>query len=77
MMVKNGQNMCERGKNGKGQTNAEYFGIDEEEYIEQDRKAKEAYEEKKKKKREEEIALGKKSQKRKLSALEKRLFERS
>ncbi|MCI6194942.1 MAG: cation diffusion facilitator family transporter, partial [Faecalibacterium sp.] len=51
------------GKNGKGQTNAEYFGIDEEEYIEQDRKAKEAYEEKKKKKREEEIALGKKSQK--------------
>ena len=51
------------GKNGKGQTNAEYFGIDEEEYKEQDRKAKEAYEEKKKKKREEEIALGKKSQK--------------
>lgn len=51
------------GKNGNGQTNGEYFGIDEDEYIEQDKKAKEAYEEKKKKKREEEIALGKKSQK--------------
>lgn len=51
------------GKNGNGQTNGEYFGIDEEEYIEQDKKAKEAYEDKKKKKREEEIALGKKSQK--------------
>lgn len=51
------------GKSGKGQTNGEYFGIDEDEYIEQDKKAKEAYEEKKKKKREEEIALGKKSQK--------------
>lgn len=51
------------GKNGNGQTNGEYFGIDEEEYIEQDKKAKDAYEEKKKKKREEEIALGKKSQK--------------
>lgn len=51
------------GKNGNGQTNGEYFGIDEDEYIEQDKKAKDAYEEKKKKKREEEIALGKKSQK--------------
>jgi len=51
------------GKSGKGQTNGEYFGIDEDEYIEQDKKAKEAYEEKKKKKREEEIALGKRSQK--------------
>lgn len=51
------------GKNGNGQTNGEYFGIDEDEYIEQDKKAKEVYEEKKKKKREEEIALGKKSQK--------------
>lgn len=51
------------GKNGNGQTNGEYFGIDEDEYIEQDKKAKKAYEEKKKKKREEEIALGKKSQK--------------
>lgn len=50
------------GKNGKGQTNGEYFGIDEDEYIEQDKKAKEAYEEKKKKNREEEITLGKKSQ---------------
>ena len=50
------------GKNGKGQTNGEYFGIDEDEYIEQDKKAKEAYEEKKREKREEEIALGKKSQ---------------
>lgn len=51
------------GKNGNGQTNGEYFGIDEEKYIEQDKKAKDTYEEKKKKKREEEIALGKKSQK--------------
>lgn len=51
------------GKNGNGQTNGEYFGIDEDEYIEQDKKAKDAYAEKKKKKREEEIALGKKSQK--------------
>lgn len=51
------------GKKGKGQTNGEYFGIDEEEYIEQDKKAKDAYEEKKKKKRDEEVALGKKSQK--------------
>lgn len=51
------------GKNGNGQTNGEYFGIDEEEYIEQDKKAKEAYDDKKKKKREEEIDLGKKSQK--------------
>lgn len=50
------------GKNGKGQTNGEYFGIDEDEYIEQDKKAKEAYEGKKREKREEEIALGKKSQ---------------
>lgn len=50
------------GKNGNGQTNGEYFGIDEDEYIEQDKKAKDAYEERKKKKREEEIALGKKSQ---------------
>lgn len=51
------------GKNGNGQTNGEYFGIDEDKYIEQDKKAKDAYAEKKKKKREEEIALGKKSQK--------------
>lgn len=51
------------GKNGNGQTNGEYFGIDEDEYMEQDKKAKDAYAEKKKKKREEEIALGKKSQK--------------
>lgn len=51
------------GKNGNGQTNAEYFGIDEEEYVEQDKRAKEAYEQKKKEKREEEVALGKKSQK--------------
>ena len=50
------------GKNGKGQTNGEYFGIDEDEYIDQDKKAKEAYEEKKREKREEEISLGKKSQ---------------
>jgi hypothetical protein len=50
------------GKNGEGQTNAEYFGIDEDEYIEKDRASKEAYEEKKRKKKEEEIALGKKSQ---------------
>lgn len=51
------------GEKGNGQTNGEYFGIDEDEYIEQDKKAKDAYEESKKKKREEEIALGKKSQK--------------
>lgn len=50
------------GKNGKGQTNGEYFGIDEDKYTEQDKKAKAAYEEKKRKKREEEIALGRKSQ---------------
>lgn len=51
------------GKKGNGQTNGEYFGINEDEYIEQDKKAKDAYKEKKKEKREEEIALGKKSQK--------------
>lgn len=51
------------GSKGKGQTNGEYFGIDKEKYIEQDRKSKDAYEEKKKKKREEEIELGKQSQK--------------
>lgn len=51
------------GKNGNGQTNGKYFGIDEEKYIEQDKKAKEAYENKKKKKCEEEIALGDKSKK--------------
>ena len=51
------------GKKGKGQTNGEYFGIDEDEYIEQDKNVKEYCEEEKKRKREQEIALGKKSQK--------------
>lgn len=51
------------GKHGTGQTNAEYFGIDEEEYIEKDKKSKEFVEEEKKKKKDENIALGKKSQK--------------
>ena len=51
------------GKNGNGQTNADYFGIDENEYIEKDKASKEAYREEKHKKKEEEIALGKKSQK--------------
>lgn len=51
------------GKSGNGQTNGEYFGMDEDEYVKQDKKAKDAYEEKKKKKREEETELGKKSQK--------------
>lgn len=51
------------GKKGQGQTNGEYFGIDEEKYIEDDKKAKEFIEEEIRKKREEEIALGKKSQK--------------
>ena len=50
------------GDKGKGQTNGEYFGIDEDEYIEQDIKAKEAIKKKIEKKKEEEIALGKKSQ---------------
>ncbi len=54
------------GQKGKGQTNGEYFGIDEEEYIEKDKKSKEAYEEEKRKKKAEEIALGKKSQKEEL-----------
>ena len=56
-------NHIRTGEKGKGQTNGEYFGIDKEKYIAQDKKAKEAYENEKKKKREEEIALGKKSQK--------------
>ncbi len=51
------------GKKGKGQTNGEYFGIDEDEYIEQDKNVKEYIEKEKKRKREQEIALGKKSQK--------------
>lgn len=51
------------GKNGNGQTNAEYFGLDEEEYIEKDKKSKKFVEEEKRKKKEENIALGKKSQK--------------
>ncbi len=50
------------GTKGQGQTNADYFGIDEEEYIEKDKKAKEAWEEAKKKKKEENITLGRKSQ---------------
>lgn len=48
---------------GKGQTNGEYFGIDEDEYIKQDTKAKEVIKKETEKKKEEEIALGKKSQK--------------
>ena len=56
-------NHIRTGEKGKGQTNGEYFGIDKEKYIAQDKKAKEAYGNEKKKKREEEIALGKKSQK--------------
>ena len=51
------------GAQGKGQTNGEYFGIDEEEYIEQGRKAKEKVSEKVAEKEAENIALGKKSQK--------------
>lgn len=51
------------GKKGNGQTNAEYFGLDEEEYIEKDKKSKEFVEEEKRKKKKENIALGKKSQK--------------
>ena len=50
------------GQKGKGQTNGEYFGLNEDEYIEQDRRAKEAWEEEKRKKEAENIALGKKSQ---------------
>ena len=49
------------GSKGTGQTNAEYFGLDEDEYVEKDRKSKAAYEDKKTKKKEEEVALGKKS----------------
>lgn len=51
------------GGKGEGQTNGEYFGIDEEKYIEQDKKAKQAKEEKVAEKEAENIALGKKSQK--------------
>lgn len=51
------------GGKGEGQTNGEYFGIDEEKYIEQDKKAKRAKEEKVAEKEAENIALGKKSQK--------------
>lgn len=50
------------GNKGEGQTNGEYFGIDEEDYIEKDRKAKEAWEKEKEKRKEENIALGRKSQ---------------
>lgn len=51
------------GSKGKGQTNGEYFGIDEEAYIEKDRKSKEAWKKEKEKKKDENIALGKQSQK--------------
>lgn len=51
------------GKNGNGQTNGEYFRIDEEEYIEKDKKSKEAWNEDKEKKKQENIEAGKKSQK--------------
>lgn len=51
------------GKSGTGQTNGEFFGIDEDEYIEQDKKAKEAWEQEKKKKESENVAMGKKSRK--------------
>lgn len=51
------------GGKGEGQTNGEYFGIDEEEYIEQDKKAKEKVKEKVDEKESENIALGKESQK--------------
>lgn len=51
------------GGKGEGQTNGEYFGIDEEKYIEQDKKAKQAKEETVAEKEAENIALGKKSQK--------------
>lgn len=49
-------------ENGNGQTNAEYFGIDEEKFLEQDRKAKENAKKEIEKKKKEEIALGRKSQ---------------
>lgn len=51
------------GAKGTGQTNGEYFGIDEDKYVEQDRKAKEKVAEKVAEKEAENIALGKKSQK--------------
>ena len=50
------------GAKGKDQTNGEYFGIDEDEYIEQDKQAKEKVAEKLDEKEAENIALGKKSQ---------------
>lgn len=50
------------GSKGEGQTNGEYFGINEEEYIAQDRKAKEKSKEKVDEKEAENVALGKKSQ---------------
>lgn len=50
------------GEKGKGQTNGEYFGIDEDEYIAQDQQAKKAKDKKVAEKEAENIALGKKSQ---------------
>jgi len=51
------------GRNGAGHTNGEYFGIDEEEYIKQDQKAKKKIAETLDNKEAENIALGKQSQK--------------
>lgn len=53
----------ERTGKGAGQTQAEYFGLDEEELRERDRKAREEYEKQKKEAEERSIKAGKKSQK--------------
>ncbi len=48
---------------GKGQTNAEYFGLDEQEFLENDWKAKEKYKKEKTEAEEKAIAAGKQSRK--------------
>lgn len=51
------------GKNGNGETNAEYYGIDKEKYIEQNRDTKEKYKEIKEEPKKNIVESGKKSQK--------------
>lgn len=53
----------EKGSQGEGQTNAEFFGLDEDEYVEKDRKARKEYEKLKNDAEERARVEGKKSQK--------------
>ena len=53
----------EEGSKGEGQTNAEYFGIDDEEFEEKERIAREEYEKQKRQAEEKAIKEGKESQK--------------